>query len=131
MCSGIIVVTMFAANLFIESGSNFDAHVAAIIVGVLQVCGIYVSSMLVDNIGRRILFGVSSLLSAFSLIAFGTFSFLHKNGVDVSLVDWLPVVSLSFYIFVNCVGIRTVPFLYIAEILPYNVRYIKIKSNSF
>lgn len=121
MCSGIIVVTMYAAQLFIDSGTQFNPYVSAIIVGVLQVCGIYVSSMLVDKIGRRILFGVSSLLSAISLIIFGTFSFLNTKGVDLSSVDWLPVVSLSFYIFVNCVGVRTVPFLYIAEILPYNV----------
>lgn len=122
MCSGIIMVTMNAVPLFRDSGSNFNADVGAIIVGVLQVCGVCVSSMLVDKIGRRILFGVSSILSAVSLLAFGMFSFLHtKIGLDVSSVDWLPVVSLSFYIFVNCVGIRTVPFLYIAEILPYNV----------
>lgn len=121
MCSGIIVVTTFAAQLFIDSGSKFNPYVSAIIVGVLQVCGIYVSSMLVDRIGRKILFGVSSFTSAISLIIFGTFSFLNKKGIDLSSVDWLPVVSLSFYIFVNCVGMRTVPFIYIAEILPYNV----------
>lgn len=122
MCSGIVMVTMNVVPLFRDSGTNFNPDVGAIIVGVLQVCGVYVSSMLVDKIGRRFLFGISSILSSLSLLAFGTFSFLKlKLGVDVSAVDWLPVVSLSFYIFVNCVGIRTVPFLYIAEILPYNV----------
>lgn len=121
MCSGIIVVTVYAAQLFIDSGAQFNPYVSAIIVGVLQVCGIWVSSMLVDKIGRKILFGVSSLLSAISLILFGTFSFLNEKGVDLSSLDWLPVLSLSFYIFVNSVGMRTVPFLYIAEILPYNV----------
>ncbi|KAG4071882.1 hypothetical protein HA402_006043 [Bradysia odoriphaga] len=122
VCSGIIVVTMNVVKLILDSGSKMNPHVSAIIVGVLQVCGICVSSVLVDKIGRKVLFGVSSLLSALSLIVFGTFSFLNQKGVNLSSVDWLPVLSLSFYIFVNCIGLRTVPFLYIAEILPYNVR---------
>ncbi|XP_037038930.1 facilitated trehalose transporter Tret1-2 homolog [Bradysia coprophila] len=122
VCSGIIVVTMNVVKLFLDSGSKMNPHISAIIVGVLQVCGICVSSVLVDKIGRKILFGVSSLLSALSLIVFGTFSFLNQKGVNLSSVDWLPVLSLSFYIFVNCIGLRTVPFLYISEILPYNVR---------
>lgn len=130
MCSGIIVVTVYAAQLFIDSGAQFNPYVSAIIVGVLQVCGIWVSSMLVDKIGRRILFGVSSLLSAISLILFGAFSFLNKERVDLASLDWLPVLSLSFYIFVNSMGMRTVPFLYIAEILPYNVCYCHLDSHS-
>ncbi|KAJ6649968.1 Facilitated trehalose transporter Tret1, partial [Pseudolycoriella hygida] len=124
MCSGILVVTMYAAQLFIDSGAKFNPYVSAIVVGVLQVCGICVSSVLVDKVGRRVLFGISSFGAAISLIMFGTFSFLHGKGVDLSSFDWLPVVSLSFYIFINCVGLRTVPFLYIAEILPYNIRQI-------
>lgn len=124
MCSGIIVVAMYATQLFIDSGAEFNPYFSAIIVGILQVLGICVSSMLVDRIGRRILFGVSSFGAAISLILFGTFSFLNKKGVDLSSADWVPVISLSFYIFINCVGVRPMPFLYIAEILPYNVRYV-------
>lgn len=122
MCSGILVVTMYAAQIFIDSGAKFDPYVSSIIVGVLQVCGIYVSSLLIDKLGRKILFGVSSFLSAIALITFGTFSFMNAKGMDLSSFQWVPVISLSFYIFVNSVGIRPMPFLYVAEILPYNVR---------
>lgn len=112
---------MYAAQLFIESGANFDPNLSAIILGVLQVCGIYASSMLVDRVGRRILLGISSMGAAISLLIFGTFSYLNKHGWDLSIVDWIPVVSVSFYIFINCVGIKPLPFLYVAEILPDNV----------
>lgn len=124
MGSGIIVVTTFAADIFIDSGTGFSPYLSSVIVGVLQVCGICVSSVLVDRVGRKILFGVSSFASAFFLFFFGLFLLLKTNGTDLSIVDWLPVTCLSIYIFVNCVGLRTVPFLYIAEILPYNVCWI-------
>ncbi|KAJ6642107.1 Facilitated trehalose transporter Tret1, partial [Pseudolycoriella hygida] len=122
--SGIIVMTMHAAQLFIDSGAVFSASLSAIILGLLQVCGIYVSSMLVDRVGRRILLGISSLGAAISLFVFGTFSYLINQGYELSFFDWVPVVSGSFYIFINCVGIKPMPSLYVAEILPDNVRDI-------
>ncbi|XP_037039363.1 facilitated trehalose transporter Tret1-like isoform X2 [Bradysia coprophila] len=122
--SGIIVMTMYAAQLFIDSGANFDANLSAIILGILQVCGTYASSMLVDRIGRRILLGISSLGAAVALFVFGTFSYLVKQGFDLTSVDWIPVASASFYIFVNCVGVKPMPYLYVAEILPGNTRNV-------
>lgn len=93
--SGIIVMTMHAAQLFIDSGAIFDANLSAIILGILQVCGIYASSILVDRIGRRILLGISSLGAAISLFVFGTFSYLINQGLDLSFVDWIPVVRFD------------------------------------
>lgn len=96
MFSGIIVMTMYAAQLFIDSGAIFDANLSAIILGILQVCGTYASSMLVDRVGRRMLLGISSLGAAISLFVFGTFSYLNKQGFDLSAVDWIPVVRFDF-----------------------------------
>ncbi|XP_037039365.1 facilitated trehalose transporter Tret1-like isoform X4 [Bradysia coprophila] len=122
--SGISVMTAYAAQLFIDSGANFDANLSAIIIGILQVCGIYASSMLVDRIGRRILLGISSLSAAIAIFVFGTFSYLAKQGFDLTSVDWIPVASASFYTFVICVGVKPMPYLYVAEILPGNTRHI-------
>lgn len=88
-------MTMHATQLFIESGAMFDPNLSAIILGLLQVCGIYASSILVDRIGRRILLGVSSLGAAISLFIFGTFSYLINQGFDLSFVDWIPVVRFG------------------------------------
>lgn len=119
--SGINAVTSYATMLFKSSGANFDPHISAIIMGVLQVCGVYASSLLVDRVGRKLLFGFSSLGAAIFLTFFGTFSYLKKAGFDLSVVDWIPVTSASLYIFANCVGMRSIPFLCVAEILPRNV----------
>lgn len=108
--SGIIVLTLYTAKWFSDSGSNFDPDISAIIVGVLQVCGVYVSSLLVDRVGRKLLFGCSSFGASICLLVFGAFTFLKKEELNVgfylSLVDWIPVASASLYIFANCVGMR-------------------------
>lgn len=92
-------MTMHAAQVFIDSGAMFDANISAIILGFLQVVGIYASSILVDKVGRRILLGVSSFGAAISLFIFGTFSYLISQGLDLSVVDWIPVVRLVDKIF--------------------------------
>lgn len=92
-------MTMYAAQLFIDSGAIFDANLSAIILGILQVCGTYASSVLVDRIGRRILLGISSFGAAISLFVFGTFSYLNKQGFDLSSFDWIPVVRFDFDFF--------------------------------
>lgn len=129
MFSGIIMVTMNVVSLFRDSGTAFNPDGGAIIFGILQVCGVCTSSILVDRRGRRTLYAISSILSSLSLLTFGTYTYLNKKAkTDLSSVDWLPVASLSFYIFVNCLGMRTVPFLYIAEILPYSVCLNRFKK---
>lgn len=67
------------------------------------------------------LFGLSSFLSGIGLVVFGTFSYLNYCGLDMSSVYWLPVTSVSFFIFVNGAGMRPLPFVYVAEVLPNEV----------
>ncbi len=119
--SGTFAITTFASHVFKESNADFDPNISAIIMGVLQNIAIYVSSLLIDSWGRRVLFGLSSFLSGIALIIFGTFSYLNYNGLDMSSVYWLPVTSVSLFIFVNGAGMRPLPFVYVAEILPDSV----------
>ncbi|XP_037034690.1 facilitated trehalose transporter Tret1-like [Bradysia coprophila] len=122
--SGTFAISTYASHVFKQSNADFDANISAIIMGTLQNVAIYASSLLIDSWGRRILFGLSSCLSGIALIIFGTFSFLNYSGVDMTAVFWLPVTSVSLFIFVNGAGMRPLPFVYVAEVLPDNIRNI-------
>lgn len=119
--SGVFAITTFASHVFKKSNVNFDANLSAIIMGVLNLVGVSVSSMLMDSWGRRKLFGLSCTLSSVALMVFGTFTYLNVGGFDLSSFSWVPVTSVSFYIFVSAAGMRPLPFVYIAEVLPDNV----------
>lgn len=119
--SGTFTFETYASHVFKESNAQFDANLSAIIMSVLQIFGTYISSMLIDSWGRRKLFGLSSILSGAALIVFATFSYLNYQGFDMSAVYWLPVASVSFYIFVNSAGMRPLPIVYVTEVLADNV----------
>lgn len=125
--SGTFAITQYASKVFRETSAYFDPNLSAIIVGALQVLGIVSSLLLIDTWGRKKLFALSSILSAAALCIFGTFCYLSNRGIDMSLVFWLPVTTVSFYIFVNSAGMRPLPFVYVAEILPDNVSLTKVK----
>lgn len=119
--SGTFTFETYASHVFKESNANFDANLSAIIMSILQICGTCISSLLIDSLGRRKMFGFSSIFSGFALIVFGIFSYLEYRGMDMTSLYWLPVTSLSFFIFVNSAGMRQIPIVYTTEILPENV----------
>ncbi|XP_037050237.1 facilitated trehalose transporter Tret1-like [Bradysia coprophila] len=120
--SAVYAFTSFASDLFTESNVNFDANLSVIIVGVLNLLGTAVSAVLIDSWGRRKLFGISCTLSGVALIAFGLFSYIDNQGFNLASYYWVPVTCVSF--FISAAGMRPLPYVYTAEILPSNIRHI-------
>lgn len=118
----------YTTMVFKESGSTVDANTSSIIVASIQVVSVYVSSMLVDRIGRKTLLIISSAGAAVACAGLGTFSYLHKQQMDLSMYEWVPLVFFSLYIVITCMGILPLPFIILAEILPADVSNIYLRA---
>lgn len=121
---GCFTIVNYAATIFEATGSQLNPSISGIILGVVQVFGTYVSAILVDSVGRRPLLIVSSAGSVLGLSAVGVFAYLHANGMDLSVVDWIPVASLSFVIFISNTGLVCLPFVMLTEMLSTKMRTI-------
>lgn len=119
---GCFAMLNYTATIFKESGSNMSPNMSAIVVGVIQLAGSYVSTFLVDRSGRKFLLAISSTGTALGLISLGTYSMLNVNGYDVSAFNWIPISSFSFVIFIASWGVLTLPFLVISEIMPEKLK---------
>lgn len=106
-----------------ETGSSIDPNVSSIVMGILQVCGNYTASQLIDRTGRKTLLLVSTSGAAISQAITGTYIYLGKSGYDVSAFNLLPVICISFFIFINAIGILSVPYVILAEVMPQKVKY--------
>lgn len=51
---GCFAILNYTANIFEESGSNLSPNTSAIVVGVIQLLGSYVATILVDRAGRKV-----------------------------------------------------------------------------
>ena len=120
---GCFVLLFYAATVFKQAGSNLSPNVSSIIIGIIQLCGAYVSTMLVDRAGRKFLICLSAFGISIGLFIFGLHSYLStSSSLDLTLFSWVPLVSFSFVLFIANFGVLTLPFLVMSEVTPPNVR---------
>lgn len=120
--SGSFAISNYAVIIFKETGTIADPNVALIVMGCVQVFGTYSASQLMDKVGRRMLLLISTGGGCLALLVTGTFSMLARHGYDLSAWSALPVISVSFYVFICAIGILPVPYLMVSEVLPQRVR---------
>lgn len=120
---GSPVLLNYASILFRNSGSDLDPALSAIIMISIQLIATTTSSSLVDKIGRRILYIMSSGGTAIGMAAMGTYVFLSFKGVDLTGFNWVPVTSLSFAVLSCNIGIIPLVFVVLLEVLPSKVNF--------
>ncbi|XP_062551188.1 facilitated trehalose transporter Tret1-like [Armigeres subalbatus] len=120
--SGCFALINYTANIFAEAGSDLNPNTAAMIVGSIQIVGSYVSTLVVDRFQRKVLYIGTAFGSSVGLAAMGVHAYLKMYGFDVSAINWIPVASLSFVIFIAACGILPLTFVILSEILPQKLR---------
>uniref|UniRef100_A0AAG5DAG9 Major facilitator superfamily (MFS) profile domain-containing protein n=1 Tax=Anopheles atroparvus TaxID=41427 RepID=A0AAG5DAG9_ANOAO len=120
--SGCFALINYNAQIFADAGSDIEPNTAAMVVGAIQIVGSYGSTLLFDRCQRKHLYISTSFFAAFGLFAMGTHGYLKSQHIDVSAVNWIPVASLSFVIFIASVGLLPLTFVVLSEILPPKIR---------
>lgn len=115
--TGVFAMLNFTASIFKESGSNVRPNVASIIVGVIQIFGSIFPTLLVDRLGRKVMMTISSIGTGLGLFTLAIYSYLKEvMKYDVEKFNFLPLVALSFTIFIANWGILTLTFMILSEI---------------
>lgn len=122
---GIFAILTYAVTIFQESGSDLSPGASAIIIAAIQILGTVASFVFVDLAGRKVLLLVSTFGTGVGLSCLGTFSWLKEHQFDLTGFGWIPVVILSITMFIFCVGLCSIPFFVLPEILPAKVSLIQ------
>lgn len=115
-CGGFPMLN-FTATIFQESGSNLSPNTSSIIVGVVQILGAVLCTFLVERAGRKMLFLTSALGVCAGLGVMSLYTYQTTHGVDLASLNWIPLVSFSFVMFIYNLGVNTLPFMYVSEIV--------------
>jgi len=119
--SGVFSFINYMSDIFKASGSVVDVNTATIIIGLVQIVGVYTSTILVDIVGRRVLMLISTMGVGIGCIAFGCFTYLAKI-YDLSDFNWLPLVLMIIICYVANIGLIGIFFLVLVELFPVKVR---------
>jgi len=117
-------VSSYLSTIFAASHTTLNLTMCTIIIGSVQIVGTYVTTLLCDKYGRRLLMLVSSLGSSVCLAAFGCFTYFAQD-YDLSAVGWLPLVILACYICIVNIGLVGCVFVLLLELFPAKVGYLK------
>ena len=107
------------------AGSSLEPSTCAIIVGVIQVVATFVSTLVVDRLGRRILLLISDSVMAICSLLLGIFFYLKdEKHDDTSSYGWLPLLSVCVFITVFSLGFGPIPWMMIGELFPPQIKGI-------
>ncbi|CAH1267647.1 SLC2A6 [Branchiostoma lanceolatum] len=131
--SGINAVIFYSVSILEDAG--IDGHTGAIIVGAVQVVATFVSCLLMDKMGRRVLLIVAGTGMAITSITFGLYFQLEQNNSHNSTLtaptatpapapdlSWLSLTSMIVYIIAFSLGWGPIPWLMMSEIFPSRAR---------
>lgn len=121
--SGINAVIFYTSDIFRDSGTSIDAKISTIIVGSIQVVSTFVSSLVVDKLGRRLLLLVSIVVMGICLCGLGVFFYLKDEGSDaIDSLEWLPITSLCVFMVAFSLGFGPVPWLMAGELFAPDIK---------
>ncbi|KAH8334199.1 hypothetical protein KR059_007444 [Drosophila kikkawai] len=119
--SGVFSFINYMSDIFKASGSIVDVNTATIIIGIVQIVGVYTSTIFVDIVGRRLLMLLSTFGVGIGCIAFGCFTYFAQFH-DLSDYNWLPLVLMIFICYVANIGLIGIFFLVLVELFPVKIR---------
>ncbi|KAF5269957.1 hypothetical protein FQR65_LT05756 [Abscondita terminalis] len=117
---GINAIIFYTSYIFTASGANIDPQFAAICVGAFQVIATFVSSLIVDRLGRRMLLISSDFVMGLATAFLGLFFTFKDRGIVsddvVYMLGFLPIVALCVFIIMFSVGLGPIPWMITGEI---------------
>ncbi|XP_017878262.1 facilitated trehalose transporter Tret1-like [Ceratina calcarata] len=124
--SGVNAVIFYTSSIFGKAGSSLSSGSSTMIVGAMQVVAAFVSSLVVDRAGRKILLLVSIIFMCLSSCTLGVYFYLddHAERATVDSITWLPLVSVCVFIIMFNMGFGPVPWTMVGELFAPEVKSV-------
>ncbi|CAK9808730.1 Facilitated trehalose transporter Tret1 [Anthophora quadrimaculata] len=125
--SGLAAIESYTQEILEEADTSLSAGVAVIVLSVLQLVAGVGAAALVDNLGRRPLLFVTTLLGGLSLVVAGAFYFLKfYMCVDMTGLGWILHASVIFYELIMALGLNPLSYMMLGELFPTNIKGVAV-----
>lgn len=121
--SGINAVMFFAHEIFKQAGSEIAPGISSIILGIVQIVATLICTLIVDRIGRKILWIISIITMMICLIVLAVFFIIKHNDAETAkAIGVLPLISLCVYLIGFSLGSGPLPWAQLGELLPDQIK---------
>lgn len=114
-------IISYAVMIFERTGTSIDPYMSSVMLALALIIGSLLTTYLADILGRKVLIIVSLFGTAFGLFSVSIYHYFHIKGYELSALEWIPVVSLSFVVCISSAGINALAYVCSVEHLPSKV----------
>ncbi|XP_063990748.1 facilitated trehalose transporter Tret1 isoform X2 [Diachasmimorpha longicaudata] len=131
--SGVNAIIFYSGSIFDKAGGGaMSSSTATIVVGVMQVVAVFISTLVVDRLGRRLLLLASIISMSISALVMGVYYHLKDSGNPVADdIGWLPLLAVCVFIVMFSLGFGPIPWMMMGEIFAPQVKGIAGSSACF
>lgn len=120
--SGINALIFYADPILKKAGLKHVKFIALMTVGVAEVVLTFLSILVVDLFGRKILLVISALIMCISSGGLGVSSYFDNDCLPCPSMNYLMIASLALFIIGVSIGFDSIPYILIPELIPLDVR---------
>lgn len=120
--TGTEAMLSFVQTILKEVKAPLSSKSGSLVAGSVLVTSALVATLLVDRVGRRPLLLTSAVLLFACNLTIAIFFVLVHNSVGFSEAAWVPLMAVLLYVVAYGVGLATVAFAVIGEVMPKNLK---------
>lgn len=127
--SGNFSMMQYIQNLLEKTNNiGLEPHVSTIIIIASGLVAGTAATLTVDRYGRRPLLMFSTIGCTMTLGVFATYLYIDSKHVDISSVNFIPIIDMVLFQIAFQLGLGTLPNALIGELFPGNVKGIAAAS---
>ncbi|XP_011881165.1 PREDICTED: facilitated trehalose transporter Tret1 isoform X2 [Vollenhovia emeryi] len=120
--SGVNSIIFYASAIFTRSGASIEPNVAAIIVGAVQVVSVFLGTLVVDRLGRRILLLASISVMFLMMLILGVYFYCITYTTAFDNIKWFAIIPLCIFLVLFSFGFGPIPWMMMPEIFAPEVK---------
>ncbi|XP_018019695.1 facilitated trehalose transporter Tret1 [Hyalella azteca] len=122
--SGANAVLFNLSTIFKSAGTDIPESLSSVIVGIVFILGTFLSSIVIDKIGRKVLLSISAGMMCISHVGLGYFFYQldYAEKWTLETIPWLPLLALVVFMFGFAIGFAPVPWLMMGELFSSETR---------
>lgn len=121
--SGISALMSYTVEIFERAESSVDPSIAAAIVAGVQVIATVIAGVLVDKVGRTLLYIISGIFVTVGLVILGIYGIVSEKYVlDGPVYNSIPLIGFIIFVASFSLGYGPIPYLMTPEFVPFHSR---------
>ncbi|XP_072386381.1 facilitated trehalose transporter Tret1-like [Diabrotica undecimpunctata] len=122
---GISIITGLLGPLLNKSVVGLSGDILAIILIIIKFVAVIIATSIVERVGRRILILMATFMAGLSMLFLGLYFYFEQNNYNIpNVFKFVPLLCVSCYFIVFAIGLTSVPYILIAELLPSDIRSV-------